>query len=91
MGSECFCGRIKDGDRVLWDNLEIWLKEDARSGTVRSWIGAFRLPAPVSMPKGQPYYIELDDGRAGNVVVSGASIDGHSGTIVRFETDGQFG
>ena len=63
-------GTIKDGDDVLFENVEISLTTKGGSPQFSEWYGSFRLPRGGYIdPAGENYQLELDDGRAGQIFI----------------------
>jgi len=62
-------GRFRKDGHAVADGARVFLVVDARRERVR-WYGSFLLPATAPLRKPGPYYLELADGRHGQVLVS---------------------
>jgi hypothetical protein len=77
-------GTIKDGEKLLAQDIEIWLSEsiDPRSGLHR-WSGSFDLHSGKYIEPGGPYNLILEDGRTGNIIINNV-ITGSRGEAAHF-------
>jgi hypothetical protein len=80
---ERFRGKLMDGDRVLFDEIEKSIAIDEGPG-LQEWRGRFWLPDGAQVRPGDKYCLIRDDGRAGEPIVeiSGPGVTGvHVGVI----------
>lgn len=76
-------GRIKEGDDIIAQDIEIALTMKSGSDSLTEWYGSFNLPARTHIDPGS-YRLELADGRAGEIIVVKVV-----GSFARFQGSGE--
>ena len=86
---ERFRGKLMDGDRVLFDEIEgsIAIKEGPG---LQEWQGRFWLPDGAQVRPGDRYCLIRDDGRAGELVVQSSGPDANGLHVAVFEGNSRF-
>jgi hypothetical protein len=86
---ERFRGKLMDGDRVLFDEIEGSIS--IREGTgLQQWRGRFWLPDGAQVRPGDRYCLIRDDGRAGELTVESSWPGASGGHIAVFEGNSRF-
>jgi hypothetical protein len=81
-------GRILKGDKVVLEDLDITLYFVTPAKRLPSWSGSCHLSDPGAyIAPGRPYRLVLEDGRSGEIFVSGLG-PSTRGTGVRFTGSG---
>lgn len=81
-------GTIKEGDEVILENVEILLTEIKPPLGLQEWRGTFKLQEFRYFEPGQQYTLILEDGRSGQIIVSGETISPPFPASVRFQGSG---
>ncbi len=74
-----------DGDRVLFEALEVWVHLDARE----SWRGDFALPRDKHIDTAI-FRLIANDGREGDIRIEKVSTSDYGDTLVNFQGRGRF-
>jgi hypothetical protein len=75
---------LKEGDQVLFENLEVNLFVRESASGLKEWYGSFELPASGYIQPGGPYKLILEDGRSGDILMSDILISSDLPTLVHF-------
>jgi len=78
---------IWKGDKVLVDNVTVYLEEETSPGGLKSWYGVFQLPVMEHIEP-DTFRIELDDGRGGEILISHVTMSSQAPTQVTFTGSG---
>jgi hypothetical protein len=66
-------GTIKEGETTILEDIELSLTTGRGRDTFTYWHGSFRLPKGKYIDVGGPYQLILDDGRAGEMIITRAN------------------
>ena len=65
--------KVLDGDKVIAENVDVEIIEDLPLVGTTSWKGGFYLPSGVTVRAGASLKLLLEDGRSGQILVTGNS------------------
>jgi hypothetical protein len=70
-----FSATLKSGDEIIRENVGVRINEivESRSG-LKHWYGSFELSIEEFFELGGIYRLELEDGRAGDILISNVQI-----------------
>ncbi len=79
-------GKIKEGDLTIIENIPILFefKKKPRSG-LSEWHGSFKLPIEKNIRPGVPYRLILDDGRAGDIIITNIGRSSFGKHVINFK------
>jgi hypothetical protein len=86
---ERFRGKLMDGDRILFDEIEGSIAIREGPG-LQQWRGRFWLPDGAQVRPGDRYCLIRDDGRAGELTVESSWPGASGGHIAVFEGNSRF-
>ena len=83
-----FTARLTQDDELLYEDFKVFLEEATEPSGLRSWYGAFQLPPHAHLEPGEFYWLKLDDGRSGKVLIRNITISFHAPVQVSFVGSG---